>query len=60
MVEYILGIMYRQGCVGCGYSGGKPRHQVMIREVASLEGLDMLGEVITCVGGGTKEVSEAC
>ena len=40
-------------------SGGKPRHRV-IREVASLNGLVMLGEVTACVGGGTKEVSEAC
>ena len=31
-----------------------------IREVASLEALVMIGEVTTCVGGGTKELSEAC
>ena len=31
-----------------------------IREVASLEALVMLGEVTACVGGGTKEESEAC
>jgi hypothetical protein len=29
-------------------------------EVASLESQVMLGEVTACVGGGTKEVSEAC
>ena len=46
--------------VGCGYSGGKPKHRVKIREGASLDGLVMLGEVITCMGGGTKEVFEAC
>ena len=46
--------------MGCGYCGGKPRHRVMIREVASLDGQVTLGEVIACVGGGTKEVSEAC
>ena len=46
--------------MGCGYSGGKPRHRVMKREVASLDGLVMLGEVTACVGGVTKEVSEAC
>ena len=46
--------------VGCRYSGVKPRHFVKIREVASLDVLDMLGEDTTCVGGGTKEVSEAC
>ena len=38
------------------YYGGKPRPWV--REVASLEILDMLGEITPCVGGGTKEVSE--
>ena len=32
----------------------------MIREVTSLDALVMLGEVTACVGGGTKEVSEAC
>ena len=32
----------------------------MIREVASLDVLVMLGEVTACVGGGTKEVFEAC
>jgi hypothetical protein len=48
------------GLAECRYSGGKPRHRVMIRQVASLDGLDMLVEVITCVGGGTNEVSEAC
>ena len=42
--------------VGCGYSGGKPRHWVMIREV-SLDMLAVMGEVTACVGGGTKEVS---
>ena len=46
--------------VGCGYSGGKPRHFVTITKVAALDVLVMLGEVTTCVGGGTKEVSEAC
>ena len=46
--------------VGCRYSGGKPRHWLMIREVASLEALVMLGEVTACVGGGIKELSEAC
>ena len=32
----------------------------MIREVASLGTLVILGEVTACVGGGIKEVSEAC
>ena len=44
--------------MGCGYSGGKPRHWVMIREVESLDMLVVMGEVTACVGGGTKEVSE--
>ena len=44
--------------VGCGYSGGKPIHWVMIKEVLSLDMLVLMGEVTTCVGGGTKEVSE--
>lgn len=43
---------------GRGYSGGKPRHWVMIREVVSLDMLVSMGEVTACVGGGTKEVSE--
>ena len=43
--------------VGCGYSGGKPRHWV-IREVVSLDMLVVMGEVTACVGDGTKEVSE--
>jgi hypothetical protein len=43
----------------CGYSGGKPRHFVMVREVASLDVLVMLGEITACLGDGTKEVSEA-
>ena len=61
VVGYIQGIMYRQtGMVGCGYSGGKPRHWVTITEIASLDVLVMLGEVTACVGGGTKEVSEVC
>ena len=38
---------------GCGYSGGKPRHWVMIREVASLDTLVILGVVTACVGVGT-------
>ena len=42
--------------VGCGYSGGKPRHWVMMREVVSLDMLVVMGEVTACVGGGTKEV----
>ena len=45
--------------VGCEYSGGKPRHRVMIREVASLDVLVILGEVTACVGGGTKRLSKA-
>jgi hypothetical protein len=44
--------------VGCGYSGGKPRHWVRIREVVSLDMLVVMGEVTACVGSGTKEVSE--
>jgi hypothetical protein len=44
--------------VGHGYSGGKPRHWVMIREVVSLDMLVSMGEVTACVGGGTKGVSE--
>ena len=44
--------------VGCGYSGVKPRHWVMIREVVSLDMLVIMGEVTTCVGGGTKEASK--
>ena len=32
----------------------------MIREVASLDMLVILGLVTTCVGGGTKELSKAC
>ena len=44
--------------MGHGYSGGKPRHWVMIREVVSLDMLVSMGEVTACVGGGTKEVSE--
>jgi formylglycine-generating enzyme required for sulfatase activity len=44
--------------VGCGYSGGKPRHWVMIREVVSQDMLVTIGEFTACVGGGTKEVSE--
>ena len=32
----------------------------MIREIASLDTLVILGEVTACVGIGTKEVSEAC
>jgi hypothetical protein len=32
----------------------------MIKEVASLDTLVMLGEVTACVGGETKEVYEAC
>ena len=44
--------------MGCGYSGGKPRHWVMIREFVSLDMLVVMGEVTACVGGGTKEVSE--
>jgi hypothetical protein len=44
--------------VGCGYSGGKPRRWVMIREVVSLDMLVVMGEVTSCVGGSTKEVSE--
>jgi hypothetical protein len=32
----------------------------MIREVASLDTLVILREVTACVGGLTKEVSEAC
>ena len=43
--------------VGCGYSRGKPKHWVMIREVVSLDMLVVMGEVTACVGGGTKEVS---
>ena len=43
--------------VGCGYSGGKPRHWVMMREVVSLDMLVVMGEVTACVGGGTKEVT---
>ena len=43
--------------MGCGYSGGKPKHWVMIREVVSLDILVVMGEVTACVGG-TKEVSE--
>ena len=57
-VEYIQGIMCRQGMVGCGYSRGKPRYWVMIREVVSLDMLVVMGEITACVGGGTKEVSE--
>ena len=44
--------------VECGYSGGKPRQWVKIREVVSLDMLVVMGEVTACVGGGTKEVSE--
>ena len=44
--------------VGCGYSEGKPRHWVMIREVVSLDMLVIMSEVTACVGGGTEEVSE--
>jgi hypothetical protein len=44
--------------VGCRYSGGKPKHWLMIREVVSLDMLVIMGEVTACVGGGTKEVSE--
>ena len=33
---------------------------MIIREVASLDVLVILGEVTECVGGGTKEESEAC
>jgi hypothetical protein len=32
----------------------------MIREVVSLDTVVILGEVTACVGGGTKEVFEAC
>ena len=32
----------------------------MMREVVSLDMLVVMGEVTICVGGGTKEVSEAC
>ena len=31
--------------VGCGYSEGKPRHWVMIREVVSLDMPVVMGEV---------------
>ena len=43
--------------VWCGYSGGKLRHWLMIREVVSLVIVVIMGEVTACVGGGTKEVS---
>ena len=46
--------------VGCGYSGGKPRHWVMMRQVVSLDMLVVMGEVTACVGGGTKEVTGVC
>ena len=60
MVEYIQGIMRRQGYGGVRYSGGKPRHWVMMREVVSLDMLVVMGEVTACVGGGTKEVTGVC
>ena len=44
--------------VGCGYSGGKPRHWVMIRKVVSLDMLVVMGDATAFVGRGTKEVSE--
>ena len=44
--------------VGCGYSRGKPRHWLRIREVVFLDMLVVMGEVTACVGAGTKEVSE--
>ena len=46
--------------VGCEYSGGKPVHIVIMKEILSLEIAFKPGDVTAGVGGGTKLLAEAC